>query len=67
MSLSRMLLSMQSVQGSDEWGQRARINLPPKPIDIEFGARPRERKGREEYVRSSMKTDSFGTSFFDWD
>ncbi|KAG9073446.1 hypothetical protein FS749_015182, partial [Ceratobasidium sp. UAMH 11750] len=61
-SLSRMLLSMRSVQGSDEWGQRARISLPPRSVDIELGARPRRRKGRVEHVRSSMRTDSLGTS-----
>ncbi|CAE7158536.1 unnamed protein product [Rhizoctonia solani] len=34
-ALSRMLLSMRSVQTSDEWGQRAKIDIPK--VDIELG------------------------------
>ncbi|CAE6476767.1 unnamed protein product [Rhizoctonia solani] len=34
-ALSRMLLSMSSVQTSDEWGQHAKIEIPK--VDIELG------------------------------
>ncbi|QRV75586.1 hypothetical protein RhiJN_03601 [Ceratobasidium sp. AG-Ba] len=60
-SLSRMLLSMRSVQGPAEWGQRARIAVPSRSIDIELGARHRQRAGRVQHVRSSVRGESFGT------
>ncbi|KAG8741497.1 hypothetical protein FRC10_002748 [Ceratobasidium sp. 414] len=33
-SLSRMLLSMGSVQTSEEWGQRAKIVVPARDIEL---------------------------------
>jgi hypothetical protein len=67
-----MLLSMRSVQRPEEWGQRAKISVAPR--DIELGGVTRSigvagvvagRGGRVELVkRESSKSDFTGTTSY---
>ncbi|KAG8735330.1 hypothetical protein FRC12_018140 [Ceratobasidium sp. 428] len=57
-ALSRLLLSMGSVQSSGEWGQRASIVFPS--IDVELGA-VRDREHKEVNVISSFCDDESTT------
>lgn len=58
---SRMLLSMGSVQGPTEWGQRARIAIPSRTVDVELGTRIRNRERRVECMQSSTQGGTSGT------
>ncbi|KAG8746450.1 hypothetical protein FRC10_004889 [Ceratobasidium sp. 414] len=58
-ALSRLLLSMGSVQTSSEWGQRASIGFPS--IDVELGAL-RDRGPKEVNVVSSFCDDEGATA-----